>query len=80
MAQIRTTESHRKGVVSENSMNMKDVNEARDLLVKLGAPVRLFAHTRRATWRSKERSFLISALVAGALYLVTMNASPYPRR
>src|SRR5262245_16998844 len=78
MAQIRTTEAHRKGVVSANSMNMKDVNEARDLLVKLGAPVRLFAHPRRAAWRSKERSVLISALVAGALYLVTMNALSLP--
>jgi len=78
MAQIRTTEAHRKGVVSENWMNMKDVNAARNLLVKLGAPVRLFAHTRRAAWRSKERSFLISALVAGALYIVTMNARARP--
>ena len=78
MARILTTEAHRKGVVSENWMNMKDVNAARNLLVKLGAPVRLFAHTRRAAWRSKERSFLISALVAGALYIVTMNALSRP--
>jgi len=48
MAQIRTTEAHRKGVVSANSMNMKDVNEARDLLVKLGAPVRFFFSLTRA--------------------------------